>query len=111
MACRDSRPAGEARRNITKIVTFWSADSLGKCKPVCTCRYQGDIDQSGFVDVTDVLQEIGIAFVNGTDIKDPSCPKTRGDVNNSSVVDVNDVLFIIKTAFTNGPPPVNPCGP
>jgi hypothetical protein len=77
----------------------------------CTkCPHQGDLDGSGFVDITDVLKVIQIAFTNGTDVQDPNCPKTRGDVNNDGVVDVNDVIYIIKTVFTNGPSPVNPCG-
>lgn len=79
--------------------------------PACNCPHQGDLVQNGFVDVSDVLQVIKIAFVNGADIQDPTCPRTRADVNNSGVVDVSDVLYIIKTAFTNGPNPINPCGP
>jgi hypothetical protein len=75
------------------------------------CLHQGDIDGSGFIDVSDVLKVIGIAFVNGADVHDPSCPKSRGDVNSNGVVDVSDVLYIIKTAFVNGPSPVNPCAP
>lgn len=77
----------------------------------CNCQKQGDLDSSGFIDAVDVLKVIQIVFVKGTDIKDPSCPRTRGDMNVNGVVDVNDVLYIIKTAFTNGPAPVNPCGP
>lgn len=84
---------------------------LMNCTVPCRCPHQGDVDGSGFVDVTDILSVIGIAFVNGADPQDPICPRTRGDVNNSGVVDVNDVLYIIKTAFLNGPDPVNPCGP
>ena len=79
--------------------------------PPCSCPHQGDLDGSGFIDVSDVLKVIGVAFTNGADVKDPNCPTTRGDVNNSGVVDVNDVLYIIKTAFQNGPNPFNPCGP
>ena len=74
----------------------------------CECPHQSDLAQNGFIDVSDVLKVIGIAFVNGADTQDPGCPKTRGDVNNSGVVDVNDVLYIINTAFTNGPNPVIP---
>jgi hypothetical protein len=77
----------------------------------CVCDHQGDIVLNAFIDVQDVLQCIKVAFVNGTDITDPNCPKSRCDVNKSGVVDVQDVLYIIKTAFTNGPAPVNPCGP
>ena len=67
------------------------------------------MDGSGAIDVQDVLGVIKVAFVNGSDVQDPNCPKTRGDVNGDGVVDVNDVLFIIKTAFVNGPDPINPC--
>jgi len=87
-------------------VGYWYGIATGTS---CSCPHQGDLDGSGFIDVTDVLRVIGIAFVNGPDVHDPGCPKTRGDVNNNGVVDVNDVLYIIRTAFTNSPPPVNPC--
>jgi hypothetical protein len=75
----------------------------------CYCPHQGDIVLNGFIDVTDVLQTISVAFNNGTDIQDPGCPKTRCDVNNDGVVDVQDVIYVIKIAFTNGPAPINPC--
>jgi len=80
-------------------------------EPSCSCPHQGDFDGSGSIAVQDVLKVIQIAFVNGVDTKDPSCPKTRGDADSNDVVDVNDVLYIIRTAFMNGPNPVNPCGP
>jgi len=100
--------AGQASStNFQMGIGFWYGAPPGGC----SCPYQGDLDGSGAIDVQDVLAVIKIAFVNGTDVKDPLCPKTRGDVNNSGVVDVQDVLYIIKTAFTNGPNPVNPCGP
>jgi hypothetical protein len=94
---------------VAGVVNGNSAMVFGYYK--CLCPHQGDIDGSGFIDVTDVLKVIQIAFLNGIDTEDPFCPNTRGDVNGTGVVDVNDVLYIIKTAFTNGPPPVNPCGP
>ena len=65
----------------------------------------------GLINVSDVLKVIQIALVNGPDVQDPMCLRTRGDVNDNGVVDVNDVLYLIKTAFINGPNPVNPCGP
>ena len=98
--------AGEAGSSSYKLGTgFWYGAGS------CLCLHQGDLVQNGYIDVSDVLQLIKVAFVNGTDVKDPDCPKTRGDVNASGVVDVTDVLYEIKTAFTNGPNPVNPCGP
>jgi len=75
----------------------------------CDCPRQGDLAQNGVIDVNDVLAVIKVAFINGTDVQDPLCPKTRSNVNNLGPVDVNDVLYIIKTAFSNGPAPVNPC--
>lgn len=96
--------AGEAGSSSYKLGTgFWYGAGS------CLCLHQGDLVQSGSIDVSDVLQLIKVAFVNGTDIKDPDCPKTRGDVNASGAVDVSDVLYEIKTAFTNGPNPVDPC--
>ena len=79
--------------------------------PPCDCTHQGDLTSDGVINVSDVLKVIQIAFVNGTDVQDPICPKTRGDVDNNGTVDVNDVLYLIKTAFIDGPDPVNPCGP
>jgi hypothetical protein len=92
--------------NYRMGIGFWYGARGG-----CSCPHQGDLAENGFIDVSDVLRVISIAFVNGADTQDPECPKTRADVNNSAIVDVQDVLYIIKTAFTNGPPPVDPCGP
>ena len=99
--------AGEASSPSYQMgIGFWYGAGGG-----CSCPHQGDMNTDGVINVSDVLKEIQIAFVNGTDVQDPECPRTRGDVNNSGAVDVNDVLYIIKTAFVNGPNPVNPCGP
>jgi len=78
------------------------------CCP-CSCPHQGDLDGNGVINVNDVLAAIKVAFLNGTDVQDPSCPATRADANADGVVNVNDVLYLIKTAFVNGPPPVDPC--
>jgi len=76
---------------------------------MCNCPYQGDLNGDGVINVNDVLAVIKVAFLNGTDVRDATCPTTRSDVNNNGVVDVNDVLYLIKTAFINGPPPIDPC--
>ena len=77
----------------------------------CDCPNQGDLAQNGFIDINDVLQLIRIAFSNGTDIQDPTCPKTRANVNNTGVVNSSDVSYIQNYVFNNGPNPVDPCGP
>jgi len=102
-----SATGAAASANYGVGVGFWYGAGEG-----CDCPHQGDMQLpsgSGAIDVNDVLAVIKIAFVNGTDVQDPQCPKTRSNVNNLGPVDVNDVLYIIKTAFSNGPAPLNPC--
>jgi hypothetical protein len=77
----------------------------------CNCPHQGDLNGDGYINVTDILRVIQIAFQNGADVQDPDCPRTRADVNNTGVVDVQDVLYIQDYVWNNGPAPVNPCSP
>jgi len=77
----------------------------------CNCSHQGDLDGNGVINVTDVIRVIQIAYNNGTDVQDPTCPRTRADVNNTGVVNSSDVLYIQNYVFNNGPAPINPCGP
>jgi len=86
-------------------------NGLGDACNSCVCPHQGDLDGSGSINVTDVLTMIQIAFLNGTDVRDLNCARTRSDMDSNGFVDVGDVLYAIKTAFINGPAALDPCGP
>ena len=101
----DQAVANFGSSNVSVLKSCWGEDLS------CYCLHQGDLDRSRFIDVQDVLRVIFIAFVNGNDITDCRCPRSRADVNRSGFVDVSDVLYLIKTAFRNGPNPLNPCVP
>ena len=102
-AANDLYPYGDEARQVTRA---WGAVK------VCDCPHQGDIVPNGFIDVSDVLQAIKIAFLGYPEAPpDPQCLTTRANVDNIGLVDVFDVVYIIKTAFADGPNPVNPCAP
>jgi hypothetical protein len=69
----------------------------------------GDADESGFVDIDDVVYLIAYIFSGGpAPTPDPCC----GDANGSggpAPVDIDDVVYLIAYIFSGGPAPVPAC--
>lgn len=66
-------------------------------------RPMGDADDSGAVDIDDVVWIIDYIFGGGP----PSDPVAAMDADCSSEVDIDDVVYLIAYIFSGGPPP---CG-
>jgi len=64
----------------------------------------GDADNSGYIDIDDVVYIIGYIFVSGPE---PVPHIGAGDANCSTEVDIDDVVYLIGYIFVGGPPP--PC--
>ncbi len=107
--CIDELELFKRALDAAEVNSIWRADILGKCRPICDCPHQGDVNGDGVIDVFDVLGVIGIAFSGDPDPQDPLCPKTRGDVDNNGITDVFDVIYLIAAAFSGGPGPIDPC--
>jgi hypothetical protein len=64
------------------------------------CR-SGDADNSGSIDISDVIYLINYLFKGG-----PAPVLIAGDCNNDSNVSVSDVVYLINYNFKGGPLPV-----
>jgi hypothetical protein len=65
----------------------------------------GDANQSGSVNITDVVYLINHCFKDGP----APVPFCAGDANGDCQVNVSDPIYIIYYIFQNGPPPVAYC--
>ncbi|MBU1319124.1 MAG: dockerin type I repeat-containing protein [candidate division Zixibacteria bacterium] len=66
----------------------------------------GDADESGAVDIDDVVYLIAYIFTGGP----PPLPYVCcGDADGSGGVDIDDVVYLIAYIFTGGPAPLNSC--
>lgn len=78
----------------------------------CCCRFQGDLDSSGFIDILDIISSIDYTFRYGpVPFQDPGCPEHRGEVNCDQVPNAVDVITIINVAFRNYPQSTTFCNP
>jgi hypothetical protein len=65
----------------------------------------GDVDGSGFVNITDAVALLDYIFAGGL----PPEPLGVGDVNCDNMVNVSDVVFLITYIFSDGPAPCSGC--
>ena len=77
----------------------------------CSCPFQCDYDESGFLDALDFNSMIDILFFSAPDVTDPGCPTSRSDFNNDTFPDAIDLNDLIDHLFFSGPGPVDPCAP
>ena len=77
----------------------------------CDCPYQGDFDESGFLDAIDLNELINTLFFNGPDPRDALCATTRADFDNSGFADALDLNGLIDHLFFSGEGPCDPCNP
>lgn len=75
----------------------------------CICPLQGDYDESGFIDATDLAILIDVVFFGVSDIQDGNCITTRGDFNCDGFTDAVDLALLIDHVFFGGSGPCDPC--
>jgi hypothetical protein len=75
----------------------------GYTQPTCV---PGDADESGFVDIDDVVYLINYIFGGGPA---PTPALCCGDADGSGFVDIDDVVYEINYIFGGGPAPVDIC--
>jgi hypothetical protein len=73
-------------------------DSDGIGDPCETDYYCGDTDESGEVDIDDVVFIISYIFTGGP----APCPKQAGNADCIDVVDIDDAVWLINYIFVNG---------
>jgi hypothetical protein len=77
--------------------------------PQCNCPFQGDLDASGGIAISDVTAIQGIVFQNGSDVQDIDCPFSRADWDGSGLVDCRDFAYAAAHLSVGGPAPSDPC--
>ena len=65
---------------------------------------RGDADESGAVNVADVVSVLMYLFEKGPDI---TC-KDAADVNDDGRIDISDTVYLLFYLFGEGPPPPAP---
>jgi hypothetical protein len=82
-------------------------DSLGGLVIVCPTTYRfGDADNSGSIDISDVVYLIQYIFGGGPA---PYPITITGDADCSGSIDISDAVYLIAYIFAGGPAPCNPC--
>ncbi len=81
---------------------YCNADTLSFVVLINLC---GDTDNSGAVDVDDVVFLINFIFGGGP----APDPYERGDVNCNGWIDIDDVVYLIQYIFGGGPSPCADC--
>jgi hypothetical protein len=77
----------------------------------CSCPYQCDFDDDGFITPLDLSKEIDILFSDASNLTDPNCPTSRGDFDDDGFPTPLDLSGLIDHLFESGPPPCDPCDP
>jgi hypothetical protein len=85
-----------------EAIDFCNADTLTFYVAIFLC---GDVDNSGYVDIDDVVYIITYIFAGGP----PPDPLDKGDVDCSGGVDIDDAVYIIQYVFAGGPSPCASC--
>jgi hypothetical protein len=78
---------------------------------VCSCPYQCDYDEDGFLTALDLSALIDVLFAGRPEEQDSTCPTSRGDFDNDGFPTALDLSGLIDHLFAGGDPPCDPCNP
>jgi hypothetical protein len=76
----------------------------------CSCPFQSDFDEDGFLTALDLSACIDILFAGSPDVSDPDCPSPRADFDCDSFSTALDLGMLIDHLFAGGDGPCEPCG-
>jgi len=77
----------------------------------CSCPYQCDYDEDGFLTALDLGSFIDVLFAGRPEETDPDCPTSRGDFDNDGFPTALDLGNLIDHLFAGGGAPCDPCDP
>jgi hypothetical protein len=77
----------------------------------CSCPYQSDFDEDGFLTPLDLSSMIDILFAGAEDVQDTSCPSPRADFDCDGYSTPLDLGGLIDHLFASGLGPCDPCSP
>lgn len=75
----------------------------------CSCPYQSDFDQDGFLTALDLAGMIDVLFAGQPDVQDPDCPSPRADFDCDGFSTALDLSGLIDHLFAGGGAPCDPC--
>jgi len=75
----------------------------------CSCPYQSDFDEDGFLTALDLSAMIDILFAGQPDVQDTGCPSPRADFDCDDFSTALDLSGLIDHLFAGGAGPCDPC--
>ncbi len=103
---------------VIDLDDLYCLQNSGFCIPVlCTCveptvvlpgdtcasQYPGDLNNSGDIDISDLVFLVNYMFKGGTP---PSTP-SNADINGDCELNISDLVYLVAYMFEGGPPPVD----
>lgn len=89
--------------------TDTDGDGLGDACDACTCVFQSDFDEDGFITAIDLSALIDVLFAGALDVQDAGCPVPRGDLDCDGFSTALDLSKLIDHLFAGGSGPCDPC--
>ena len=75
----------------------------------CSCPFQSDFDEDGFLTALDLGAMIDILFAGNPDVQDGTCPVPRADFDCDGFSTALDLGGLIDHLFAGQPGPCDPC--
>jgi len=75
----------------------------------CSCPFQADYDEDGFLTALDLGNMIDVLFAGKPDIFDPACTTTREDFDCDGFATALDLGKLIDHLFAGAVGPCDPC--
>jgi hypothetical protein len=95
-----------AYSGVEYVYLIVAEDESGYFSPIITSANCGDADNSGDVDIDDVIFVVNYIFLGGPT---PN-PMEIGDTNCSGEIDIDDVIYLVSYIFLGGNAPCDPDG-
>ena len=104
LAAENSGPLTDLKHTVDKAISFVNNHGIGTIVPTNCCLH-GDADNSGFLNISDVVYLINYIFVGGP----APVSECEGDNNCDCVVSISDAVYSIIYIFGGGQPPPQCC--
>ncbi len=104
LAAENSGPLTDLKETVDKAIAFVNDHGLGSIVPRNCCLH-GDADNSGILNISDVVYLINYIFVGGP----APVSECKGDNNCDCVISISDAVYSIIYIFGGGQPPPQCC--
>ncbi len=104
LAAENFGPLTDLKHTVDKAINFVNGHGLGSIVPTNCCLH-GDADNSGILNISDVVYLINYIFVGGP----APVSECKGDNNCDCVISISDAVYSIIYIFGGGQPPPQCC--